>query len=425
MVDIARSPDVIRKKKIRRIIYGAVALIAIILITVGVSRLKPAAPSVDRATVWVDTVKRGQMLRQVRGSGTLVPEDIRWITATTQGRVERIVLRAGAVVEPNTVILELTSPDVEQAHREAQLAYQSALAAYENRKADLQSALLTQESALATIESNYKQALLLLQSNQTLFKDGLVAKLTVEQNQGSVEDLKNRLSVEQKRLEITRAGIKSQLAPQEAEIAQRKAAAELQARRLDDLKVKAGMHGVLQCVCSTPTTQVERGAQVAPGSNLARVANPENLKAELRIAETQTKDIRIGQYAEVDTRNGRVKGKVSRIDPASSNGTVGVDITLEGPLPAGARPDLSVDGEVRLEELNNIIYVGRPAFGQENSSVSLFKVGPDGEAVRTTVKLGRSSVNTIEIVEGLAPGDQVILSDMSTWDEYQRVRLSN
>ena len=425
MVDIARSPSVIRKKKIRRIIYGAVALVAIIVITVGVSRLKPAAPSVDRATVWVDTVKRGQMLRQVRGSGTLVPEDIRWISATTAGRVERIVLRAGAVVEPNTVILELSSPDVEQAHREAQLAYQSALAAYENRKADLQSALLTQESNVATIEANFSQASLDLEANLQLEKDGLVSSLLVKQKKGQVAELKNRLSVEQKRLEITRAGTKSQLAPQESDIAQKKAAADLQARRLDDLKVKAGMSGVLQCVCSTPTTQVERGAQVNPGSNLARVANPSMLKAELRIAETQTKDIRIGQYAEVDTRNGVVKGKVSRIDPASSNGTVGVDVTLEGALPSGARPDLSVDGTVRLEELNNIIYVGRPAFGQENSSVSLFKVGADGEAVRTTVKLGRSSVNTIEIVEGLQPGDQVILSDMSTYDEYQRVRLSS
>jgi HlyD family secretion protein len=425
MVDIARPASVIRKKKIRRIIWGAVALVAIILITVGVSRLKPAAPSVDRATVWVDTVKRGQMLRQVRGSGTLVPEDIRWISATTQGRVERILLRAGAVVEPNSVILELTSPDVEQAHRESQLAYQSALAAYENRKADLQSQLLTQESNVATIESNYKQAALDLSSNEELQKAGLVAELVIKQKQGAVADLKNRLAVETKRLEISKAGIKSQLAPQEADIAQRKAAADLQARRLDDLKVKAGMHGVLQCVCSTPTTQVERGAQVNPGSNLARVANPSNLKAELRIAETQTKDIRIGQYAEVDTRNGVVKGKVSRIDPASSNGTVGVDVILEGALPPGARPDLSVDGTVRLEELNDIIYVGRPAFGQENSSVSLFKVGADGEAVRTTVKLGRSSVNTIEIVEGLQPGDQVILSDMSTYDEYQRVKLSS
>ena len=425
MVDIARPPSVIRKKKIRRAIYGAVALIVVAGITVGVSRLKPAAPTVDRATVWVDTVKRGQMLREVRGSGTLVPEDIRWISATTAGRVERIVLRAGAIVEPNTVILELSSPDVEQANREAQLAYQSALAAYENRKADLESALLTQESNLATIKSNYTQADLDLQANKQLEKDGLVSSLLVKQKQGQVDDLRNRLAVETKRLEISKAGIKSQLAPQEADIAQRKAAADLQARRLDDLKVKAGMHGVLQCVCSNPTTQVERGAQVNPGSNLARVADPSMLKAELRIAETQTKDIRIGQYAEVDTRNGVVKGKVARIDPASSNGTVGVDITLEGALPSGARPDLSVDGKVRLEELNNIIYVGRPAFGQENSSVSLFKVGADGEAVRTTVKLGRSSVNTIEIVEGLQPGDQVILSDMSTYDEYQRVRLSS
>ena len=424
MVDIARSPSVIRKKKIRRAIYGAAALVVIILITVGVSRLKPAAPSVDRATVWVDTVKRGQMLRQVRGSGTLIPEDIRWISATTQGRVERILLRPGAQVTPTTVILELSNQDLEQAVKDAQLAYQSALAAFENRKADLENQLLTQQSGVATIESNYKQALLDFEANEQLRKDGLVSELTVKRNRGQVEELKNRLAIEQKRIEMTKAGIKSQLAPQEAEIAQRRAAAELQARRLEDLKVKAGMAGVLQCVCSSPTVQVELGAQVGPGTNLARVADPTNLKAELRIAETQTKDIRIGQFAEVDTRNGVVRGKVSRIDPASLNGTVGVDVTLDGDLPQGARPDLSVDGTIRLEELNDIIYVGRPAFGQENSSVSLFKVQPDGEAVRTTVKLGRSSVNTIEIVEGLQPGDQVVLSDMSTYDEYQRVRLT-
>ncbi|MGH9370245.1 MAG: HlyD family secretion protein [Vicinamibacterales bacterium] len=424
MVDIARSPSVIRKKKIRRALYGALALLAIILITVAVSRLQPAAPGVDRATVWVDTVKRGQMLRQVRGSGTLVPEDIRWIPATTQGRVERILLRPGARVKPDTVILELSNPDLQQAVKEAQLGAASAQAAYENRKSELESELLTQQSNVATIESNYRQAANTLEANETLFKEGgLVSELTVKQNRGQVEELKNRLAIEQKRLEMTRSGIKSQLAPQEAEIAKMRAAYDLQMRRLDDLRVKAGMPGVLQCVCSNPTTQVEVGAQVAPGTNLARVANPTSLKAELRIAETQTKDIRIGQYAEVDTRNGVVKGKVSRIDPASSGGTVGVDVTLEGALPPGARPDLSVDGTIRLEELNDIIYVGRPAFGQENSSVSLFKLLPDGEAIRTTVKLGRSSVNTIEIVEGLQPGDQVVLSDMSTYDEYQRVRL--
>jgi HlyD family secretion protein len=425
MVDIARSPSVIRKKKIRRAIYGASALLVIILITVGVSRLKPAAPSVDRATVWVDSVKRGQMLRQVRGSGTLVPEDIRWIPATTQGKVERILLRPGAQVTPDTVILELSNPDLQQSVKEAELAFRSAQAAFENRKTDLESQLLAQESNLATIEANYKQAALEVVANEQLRKDGLVADLLVKQKRGQADELENRLRVERKRLEMTRAGTKSQLAPQEADIDQKRAAYDLRRRQLDDLRVKAGMAGVLQCVCSSPAVQVERGAQVGPGTNLARVADPSTLKAELRIAETQTKDIRIGQYAEVDTRNGVVKGKVSRIDPASSNGTVGVDVTLEGALPAGARPDLSVDGTIRLEELNDIIYVGRPAFGQENSSVSLFKVMPDGDAIRTTVKLGRTSVNTIEIVEGLQPGDQVILSDMSTYDEYQRVHLSN
>jgi HlyD family secretion protein len=316
------------------------------------------------------------------------------------------------------VILELSNPDLQQAVKDAQLAFQSAQAAFENRKADLENQLLTQQSGLATIESNYKQASLELEANEQLYKEQLVSEIQVKRNRGQVEELKHRLGIEQQRLQMTRAGIKSQLAPQEADIAQRRAAFELRSRQLDDLRVKAGMSGVLQIV------PVEVGAQVAPGANLARVANPTNLKAELRIAETQTKDIRVGQYAEVDTRNGIVKGKVSRIDPASLNGTVGVDVTLEGELPQGARPDLSVDGTVRLEELNDIIYVGRPAFGQENSSVSLFKVMPDGEAVRTTVKLGRSSVNTIEIVEGLQPGDQVVLSDMSSYDDYQRVRLT-
>ena len=252
-----------------------------------------------------------------------------------------------------------------------------------------------------------------------------MSELTLKRSQSQEAELKNRLAIEKQRLDMTRNGMDSQLAPQQAEVDSRRAAYELRLRQLEDLRVKAGMAGVLQCVCSSPTTQVEVGAQVGPGTNLARVANPSSLKAELRIAETQTPDIRIGQPAEIDTRNGIVKGRVSRIDPGASNGTVGVDVTLEGALPAGARPDLSVDGTIRLELLENVIYVGRPAFGQENSTVGLFRVQPDGEATRTTVKLGRSSVNTIEIVEGLQPGDQVILSDMSSYDEYQRVRLSN
>ncbi len=418
MVDIARPSTVARRKKIRHAIYGVGALLVIVLITVAVSRLKPAAPSVDHSTVWIDTVKRGSMVRQVRGSGTLVPEEIRWIPATTQGRVERILLRPGASVQPQTVILELSNPELQQSVKEAELGYQSAQAAFQNRKAELESQLLSQQATVAGIEANYKQAALDLEANEQLQKDGLVSDLTLKQKRSQAEELKNRLAIEQRRLEMTRTGIASQLAPQEADVANKRAAYELRVRQLDDLRVKAGMSGVLQVV------PVEVGAQVGPGTNLARVANPTNLKAELRIAETQTKDIRIGQPAEVDTRNGIVKGRVARIDPASSNGTVGVDVILEGKLPDGARPDLSVDGTIRLEQLDNVIYVGRPAIGQENSTVSLFKLNADGEAVRVTVKLGRSSVNTIEVIDGLQPGDQVILSDMSTYDQFDRIRLS-
>jgi HlyD family secretion protein len=418
MVDIARSPDVKRKKKVRRIIYGAGALLVIILITVGVSRLKPAAPSVDRATVWIDTVKRGPMLRQVRGSGTLVPEEIRWIPSTTAGRVEVILLRPGAIVRPDTVIVEMSNPDLQQSVKEAQLAYQSAQAAFVNRKAELDSTLLAQQSDVASIKAAYTKAALNLEAQEKLYGDGLVSELQLKQSKSDAEELTNRLKIAESRLKIQTEGMKSQIAPQEADVDQKKAAYELRVRQLDDLKVKAGMNGVLQEV------PVERGAQVNAGANIARVADPSNLKAELRIAETQTKDIRVGQYAEVDTRNGFVKGKVARIDPKSTGGTVGVDVILEGALPAGARPDLSVDGTIQLEKLENVIYVGRPAFGQENSTVGLFKLNADGEAIRTNVKLGRTSVDKVEILEGLQPGDQVILSDMSAQDSYDRIRIS-
>jgi HlyD family secretion protein len=417
MVDIARPASVKKKKQIRRAIYAGVGLLAIVLITVGVSRLKPAAPGVDRATVWIDTVKRGDMIRQVRGSGTLIPEDIRWIAATTQGRVERIVLRPGAVVKPDTVILELSNPDLMQAVMEAKLSWASAQANYANRKAELESQLLNQESGVANVEAQFKNATLTLQADEQLFKDGLVSELQLKRSRAAADELKNRLAIEHKRMEIARATVQSQLAPQQAEVDQRKAAYELRVNQLEDLKVKARMDGVLQVV------PVEVGAQVGPGTNLCRVANPTTLKAELRIAETQTRDITIGQVAEVDTRNGVVPGRVMRIDPAATNGTVGVDISLEGQLPPGARPDLSVDGTIRLEQLTNIIHVGRPAFGQEESTISLFKLQPNGEAIRTTIKLGRSSVNTIEIREGLQPGDQVILSDMSSYDQFDRIRI--
>src|SRR5687767_8879760 len=418
MVDIARSPEVAKKKKRNRVIMATAVLVAISGVTYGVSQLKPAAPSVERAAVWVDVVKRGPMLRLVRGSGTLVPEDIRWINTNTQGRVERILLRPGAQVTTDSVILELSNPQLQQSVQDARLGHQSALAAYENRKADLERTILTQEAELASVETNYNNAKLNLESQETLLKEGLVGELSVKQLRSNVVDLKNRLSISQKQLDNAKNGIKSQLAPQEAEVAQRMAQYQLRLSELEGLKVKAGMTGVLSQV------PVEVGAQVGPGTNLARVADPTRLKAEVRIAETQTKDIRIGQVAEVDTRNGVIQGKVMRIDPTATGGTVGVDISLDGELPPGARPDLSVDGTITLEKLPDVIKVGRPAFGQENSEVMLFKLDGKGEAHRVKVRLGRSSVNEIEVLEGLQPGDEVILSDMSAHDAYDRIRLN-
>jgi HlyD family secretion protein len=312
----------------------------------------------------------------------------------------------------------MSNPDLQQAATTAELALKSAQAALENRRASLQADLLTQESAVATAKSNLNQATLQLNANEELFKNELISALTLKQSQGNAAEMKNRLDIAEKQLEIARAGVKSQVAPQEADVNQRRAAYDLVLKQLEDLKVKAGMHGVLQLL------PVEEGASVQANQQVARVADPTVLKAELRIAETQTKDIKIGQVAEVDTRNGVVNGKVTRIDPASSNGTVGVDVSLEGALPPGARPDLSVDGTVRLEKLDNVIYVGRPAFGQEESTITLFKLTANGEAYRTKVVLGRSSVNQIEIREGLKEGDQVILSDMSSYDQFDRVKLN-
>jgi HlyD family secretion protein len=317
------------------------------------------------------------------------------------------------------VILILTNPDLEQSVKDAELAYASAQASYQNRKSELESGLLTQQADVAGIEASYKDAVMTLEANRELAKENLVGTIQLRQMESRAAELKNRLTLAQQRLVMSTEGLKSQLAPQESEIELRRAALQLRQQQLGDLKVKAGMTGVLQLV------PVEVGSQVGPGTNLARVADPTTLKAELRIAETQTKDIRTGQTADVDTRNGIVKGRVARIDPRSEGGTVGVDIILEGELPRGARPDLSVDGTILLEQLTNVVYVGRPAFGQENSTVTLFKVNPvDGEAVQTKVELGRSSVNQIEIKSGLQPGDQVILSDMSSSEAFERIRIS-
>lgn len=419
-MDIQRPASVARQKKIRRMAFGVAGLLVVGLFSVVLARLKPAAPAVERATVWVDTVKRGSMLRQVRGLGTLVPVDEarRWVPASTQGRVERIVLRPGAAVRPDTIVLELSDPQAQQTLADAEQQLRAAEADYASLKARLDTENINQRSVAATVEADYEQARLEKEVNEDLAKDGLVSNLILKQSTVRAESLATRNKLEKERLKVAEASVLAQLQAQQARIDQLRSLYVLRRQQVDQLRVRAGMHGVLEQV------PVEVGQQVAPGANLVRVADPTRLKAELRIAETQARDLTIGQVAQVDTRNGIIPGRVVRIDPAAQNGTVTVDVALEGALPRGARPDLSVDGTIELERLDNVLHVGRPAFGQEQSTVGLFKLDPSsGEASRVQVQLGRSSVNTIEIRGGLAEGDQVVLSDMSAWDQFDRIRL--
>ena len=416
-MDIAR-PHAAKKKRRRRILFASGGVLALILITVALSQLKPAVPSVDRSTVWVDTVKRGPMVREVRGLGTLVPEEIRWIPANTEGRVEKILVRPGAQVKPDTVILELSSPELEQAAHDAESKFKAAEAELTTVRATLQRELLAQESTSAQVHSEYEQARMESETNEQLKKNGLVAELQYKTAQVKAAELANRDAIEQKRLVFSRDSIEPQLASKQAEVDQVRAAAQLKLDQVEALHVKAGMTGVLQQL------PVDVGQRVKVGDNLARVADPTKLKAEIKIAETQAKDIQIGEKVTIDTRNGIATGKVIRVDPAVEQGTVKVDAQIAGELPKGARPDLTVDGTIELERLDDVVYVGRPAFGQENSTVGIFKlVNGSSDAVRTPVKLGRSSVNSIEIVSGLQPGDQVILSDTSTWDAHERISL--
>ena len=417
-MDIAR-PDLTRAKKKRRLIYATAVALALLIITVFVARLKPAAPKVDKNLVWVDTVKRGSMIRQVRGIGTLIPEEIRWIAARTQGRVERIILRPGAVVTPESVILVLANPTVQQAAIDAESELKSAEAELITFKVQLERGVLDAEVGLATAKSSYETNRLQAEVNEDLFKDGLVSALELRRSKVAAEDATSRYEIEKKRYVFTKDSLAPQLAVKQASVDRASAQAQLRHDDADALNVRAGMNGVLQ------ELPVEVGAQVQPGANVARVVDPSRLKAEVRIAETQARDIQIDQLASIDTRNGLVEGRVARIDPSVQNGTVTVDIRLVGELPKGARPALSVDGTIELERLENILYVGRPASGQERSNVGLFKLAVDGvQAQRTIVQLGRSSVNTIEILGGLQPGDRVILSDMSQWDANDRIQLN-
>jgi len=416
-MDIQR-PSNARAKRIRRIIYAAIALVSITGVTYGVTRLRPAAPAVDKAAIWTDEVKRGPMIRDVRGVGTLVPVDIRWIPAQTDSRVDLIVLHPGAIVKPDSIILELSDPILQRETLDAEYKLKAAQADLESLKVQINSELLNQKSFTAAVRSDYEQAKLQHEVDEKLRAEGIGAEVTAKLSKVKAEQLAIRLKLEEDRTKNAEDSAAARLQAQQSHVDQQRALYDLKRSELNSLHVRAGIEGVLQLV------PVDVGQHVTPSTNLARVADPKHLKAEIKIPETQAKDITIGQPATVDTRNGILKGQVSRIDPSVQNGTVTVDVLFTEPLPNGARPDLSVDGTIELENLKDVLYVGRPVHGQSDSTIGLFKIVEDGsEGLRVSVKLGKSSVNAVEILQGLKVGDKVILSDMSAWDAFDRVRL--
>ena len=416
--------DIPRQRAGRRklvLILSAVlaALVAVPVITRALARLQPAPPAVDRSSVWIDTVKRGDMLREVRGLGTLVPEEILWIPSTTEGRVEKILVRPGARVRKNTVLMVLSNPQLENDALDAQYQLRAAEAALVDLKVKLQSSKLQQQAATAQLQSDYALAKIEAEKQETLAKLGLQADITAKVARAKADELANRYSIEQKRLDISDESIRAQLAAQQVQVDKLRALYKLRRSQVDQLRVRAGIEGVLQSV------PVEVGQKLAAGAVLAKVSQPARLKAELKVSETQAKDIVVGLPVAVDTRNGVVRGRVARIDPAAVNGAVTVDVRLEEPLPRGSRPDLSVDGTIEIERLRNVVYMGKPASGQPGGLISLFKLDPDGKrAQRIQVRLGRASVHHVEVVEGLQPGDRVILSDMSQFDSHSLVRLN-
>ncbi|MFO1461182.1 MAG: HlyD family efflux transporter periplasmic adaptor subunit [Verrucomicrobiota bacterium] len=418
-MDISR-PDLARKRRRRRILLGAASVAVLVTISVLLSRLEPAAPKVENP--WMDTVKRGQMLRQVRGNGTLVPEQIQFVQADTGGQVERIFIQPGAAVTAETVVLELSNPELKQSAFDAEWQARAADTQLARMRVQLESDRLSQEASLATLRADATQARLEADADTTLARDGLVPGITLKRSLAKADDLVARVAIEERRLEFAKESAKAQLAVQEAEGEKLRALRDLRKRQVENLRVKAGIEGVLTQLGDRELLQ--SGQRVTPGATLAKVVVPTRLKAEVRVAETQARDISLGQSASIDTRNGVVPGHVVRVDPAVQNGTVLVEIKLDGPLPRGARPDLSVEGTIELERLDDVLYVGRPVQGQPDSTVGLFRVQSDGRhALRVPVKLGRNSVSTVEIVDGLQVGDRIILSDMSQYDGVNRVRV--
>ncbi len=422
-MDIAR-PDIKAKKNRRRIVTIAAAIVILAGVTFAVMRLKPAAPTVERSVVWTDTVKRGNLIRQVRGNGTLVPREdsIRQIAAQTNATVTRFLVLPGSNVKADTVIMELSDPTVTQQAMDSKLALASAEADLKNTQVQLQSTLNTQKATAATTNASYETAKRQAATDEALYKLGVVSGITAEASKSTAQGLTTQNQMQQNVVSINEKALETQLAVAQAKVDQARAMYQLKQQQLDALKVRAGISGVLTDL-GTTALPVAVGQEVTPGTMLAKVVQPNQLKAALNIPETQARDIRLNQPAAIDTHNGIVNGHVTRIDPGVHNGTVTVDVTMDGFI-EGERPDLSVDGQIDLERMNNVLYVGRPAFGNEDSTISLFKLTPDGKyANRVQVKVGHASVNAIQVLGGLNEGDTVILSDMSRWDQVDRIRL--
>lgn len=421
-MDIAR-PDILQKKKRRLTIWAVAGVVALGLLGMGVSRLKPAAPAVDRSTVWSDTVKRGPLVRQVRAStGSLVPREdsIELIPAETDATVVRIRVLPGAQVTPNTTILDLADPQLEQEVLNAQLALRAAEADYKSLQATLQSTLMDKKTAAAQVNADYTQDQLQAQTDKALYDLGVISGLTYQKSKSTADQLTAQHQLSQLQLDVNQKAIEVQLASQKTKIDQAKALLDLYRKQQQALQVRSTISGALAPLA----TPVQVGQHVTAGTSVAEVIQRDKLKAALQIAETQARDIQIGQPASIDTHNGVIPGHVTRIDPAVVNGTRTVDVELDGPLPPGAVPQLSVDGTIDLERMSDVLYVGRPALGNEDSTLSLFKIDADGRgATRVPVKVGRASVNDIQVLEGLKEGDTVILSDMSRWDNVDRIRL--
>lgn len=406
------------KRRLRRTLILVAVAAVIVLVSVGIRKIEPAAPPVRRETLWIDTVKKGEMVVEVRGPGTLVPVDVRVISAPIEGRVESIPALPGATVQADTVLLELKDPEVEQAALEAESQLQAAEADFEDLRAQLESQLLSQQAQVSATQAFAEEARLQAEADEVLAKDGLIPELTFKKSQLRAIQTDKQSKIEGQRYSQGQRSNQAQLAAQRARVDQTRALYQLRRRQLESLKVRAGIPGVLQ------ELPMQVGQRVTPGTTLARVARPENLKAELRIPESQARDVAVGMVASIDTRNGIVRGEVTRVAPSALEGSVIVDVAFTEPLPRGARPNLSVDGTIQIERLDKTVYVGRPAVGATGQTVQLFKLVKDGEeAVRVPVKLGRSSVTSMQILSGLEPGDKVILSDTSGQDGFDRIRL--